>query len=110
MPWTNQWRRPALKPRSQAAAIGIRRLESADDLWRTLEGLGDVQADYVLERFLPGDVYHVDSIVFDGRIRFAMASRYRQPPMAVAHEGGIFVTSTLDDADPVSAAAPSNAC
>ena len=104
--WTNRVAPPwVLKPRSQAAAIGIRRLESADDLWRTLEGLGDVQADYVLERFLPGDVYHVDSIVFDGRIRFAMASRYRQPPMAVAHEGGIFVTSTLDDADPASAAA-----
>ena len=33
-----------------------------------------------------------------------MASRYRMPPMAVAHEGGIFVTSTLADADPASVA------
>jgi hypothetical protein len=92
-----------LKPRSQAAAIGIRKLDSHDDLWRTLEALGDAHADYVLEQFLPGEVYHVDSISYDGRIRFAIASRYRAPPMAVAHEGGIFVTSTLSDADPASA-------
>src|SRR5436190_351357 len=89
-----------LKPRSQAAAIGIRRIASADDLWPTLERLGDMQADFLLEQFLPGDVYHVDSIIFDGRLRFAKASRYRMPPMAVAHEGGIFVTSTLPDDDP----------
>jgi hypothetical protein len=104
--WTARVSPPwVLKPRSQAAAIGIRKLDSTEDLWRTIDGLGDVHADYLLEQFLPGDVYHVDSIVFDGAIRFAMASRYRQPPMAVAHEGGIFVTATLPDTDPASAPA-----
>jgi len=99
--WTRRHPAPwVLKPRSQAAAIGIRKIASADDLWPTLERLGDTQADFLLEQFLPGDVYHVDSIVFDGRLRFAKASRYRMPPMAVAHEGGIFVTSTLPDDDP----------
>ena len=48
---------------------------------------------------MPGDVYHVDSLVFDRRIVFAAASRYGTPPMAVAHEGGIFVTRTLPDED-----------
>jgi len=99
--WTRRHPAPwVLKPRSQAAAIGIRKIARAEDLWRTLEELGDTQADFLLEQFLPGDVYHVDSIVFDGRLRFAKASRYRMPPMAVAHEGGIFVTSTLPDDDP----------
>ena len=45
-------------------------------------------------------MYHVDSIVFDGKLQFAKASRYRMPPMSVAHEGGIFVTSTIRDDDP----------
>jgi biotin carboxylase len=93
-----------LKPRSQAAAIGIHKADSADELWRTIESLGDSAADYLLERFVPGDVFHVDSIAFDGRIPFARASRYRTPPMAVAHEGGIFVTATLDDGDPAALA------
>jgi ATP-grasp domain-containing protein len=88
-----------LKPRSQAAAIGIKKLQSADELWRAFDALAESQADYVLERFVRGDVYHVDSIVFDGAIRFAMVSRYRMPPMAVAHEGGIFVTTTLGPED-----------
>jgi biotin carboxylase len=94
--WTGRVAPPwVLKPRSQAAAIGIRRIASVDDLWRTIEALGDEASDFVLEQFVPGDVYHVDSIVFDGRVCFAAASRYRTPPMAVAHEGGIFVTATL---------------
>ena len=94
------WRPPwVLKPRSQAAAIGIKKIASADELWRIVDALGDAQADYVLEQFVPGDVYHVDSLVFDRRIVFAAASRYGTPPMAVAHEGGIFVTRTLADDD-----------
>jgi biotin carboxylase len=88
-----------LKPRSQAAAIGIRKLGSAAELWQTLDALADERPEYLLERFVPGDVYHVDSLVFDRRVVFAAASRYGTPPMAVAHEGGIFVTRTLGDDD-----------
>jgi biotin carboxylase len=105
----NEWaaRVPApwvLKPRSQAAAIGIRKVHSAQELWRSIDALGDAHAEYLLEQFVAGDVFHVDSIVFDHRVRFAVASRYRMPPMAVAHEGGIFVTRTLPASDPVVAA------
>ncbi|HXW03892.1 MAG TPA: hypothetical protein VD833_01565 [Vicinamibacterales bacterium] len=101
--WTDRVPPPwVLKPRSQAAAIGIRKIASPDELWRTAETLGDGQADYLLEQFLPGGVYHVDSLAFDGRVRFAVASRYRTPPMAVAHEGGIFVTMTLPAGHPES--------
>jgi biotin carboxylase len=48
---------------------------------------------------VPGDVFHVDSLVFNRQVVFAVASRYGTPPMAVAHEGGIFVTRTLADGD-----------
>jgi biotin carboxylase len=89
-----------LKPRFQAAAIGIRKLHSVEELWRTIESLGDTHADYLLEQFVAGDVYHVDSLVFDRETRFAVVSRYATPPMAVAHEGGIFVTRTLPERDP----------
>jgi biotin carboxylase len=88
-----------LKPRAQAAAIGIRKIASTEQLWETVHILGDGQADYVLEQFVPGDVFHVDSLVFNRQVVFAIASRYGTPPMAVAHEGGIFVTRTLADGD-----------
>ena len=92
-----------LKPRSQAAAIGIRKIGNAADLWQTLDSLRDDRPEYLLEQFVPGDVYHVDSLVFDRRVVFAAASRYGTPPMAVAHEGGIFVTRTIGDTDEAAA-------
>lgn len=103
--WTRRVPPPwVLKPRSQAAAIGIKKIASTGELWGILEALGDARPEYVLEQFVPGDVYHVDSLVFDRQIVFAAASRYGTPPFAVAHEGGIFVTRTLSAADPVAAA------
>src|SRR5437868_4404493 len=52
-----------LKPRSSASAIGIRKINDAAELWPMLDQLGDQQSHHVLEKFVPGDVYHVDSIV-----------------------------------------------
>jgi hypothetical protein len=103
--WTARVTPPwVLKPRAQAAAIGIKKVESAAQLWEILEALGDARPEYVLEQFVSGDVYHVDSLVFDRRIVFAAASRYGTPPLAVAHQGGIFVTRTLPDGDPIAVA------
>jgi len=100
--WTARVAPPwVLKPRSQAAAIGIRKIGTTSELWQTLDALGDDRPEYLLEQFVPGDVYHVDSLVFDRRVVFAAASRYGTPPMAVAHEGGIFVTRTLAEDDPI---------
>ena len=89
-----------LKPRSSAAAIGIERVEDTDRLWRLLEEIGEKRAFQLLEEFVTGDVYHVDSIVEDGTVLFAVACRYGRPPFAVAHEGGIFTTRMLERGSP----------
>jgi biotin carboxylase len=108
--WTSRVAAPwVLKPRSQAAAIGIRKIASVTDLYQTLDTLADDRAEYVLEQFVPGDVFHVDSLVFDRRIVFAQASRYGAPPMSVAHEGGIFVTRTLGGTAPAPELTAANA-
>jgi biotin carboxylase len=85
-----------LKPRSMAGAIGIRKLHSAQEFWTIVHELGDEQSNFVLERFVPGDVFHVDSIVYEREVRFAIASSYGAPPLEVAHEGGIFTTRILE--------------
>jgi hypothetical protein len=84
-----------LKPRSQAAAIGIRKIADEAALWLAIDELGDRQSFHVLEQFVAGDIFHVDSIVFDRRVLFAPVHRYGHPPMDVAHHGGIFTTRTL---------------
>jgi biotin carboxylase len=86
-----------LKPRSSAAAIGIKKINNHDELWRALHAAGDQRSHCVLEQFVQGDVYHVDSIVWDGGVAFAVAFKYGRPPMQVAHEGGIFITRRLAD-------------
>ena len=85
-----------LKPRLSASAIGIRKLEREDQLWPILDELGDRQSFHLLERFIPGDVYHVDSIVSEGDVRFAEAHGYMNPPFDVYHGGGLFATGTLE--------------
>ena len=84
-----------LKPRLQAGAIGIRKIESADELWRSIEELGDEQSFYVLEKYIPGKVHHVDSILYGGEVLMAIAHEYGIPPMEVAHQGRVFSTRTM---------------
>jgi biotin carboxylase len=84
-----------LKPRSSASAIGIRQIDSSDELWPILDQLGDEQSHYLLEQFLPGEVYHVDSIVTDKKVEFAATSRYGAPPIVTSHEGGLFSSRLL---------------
>jgi biotin carboxylase len=97
--WAARVPRPwVLKPRSAAAAIGIKKVGGHDELWRALDAAGDERSHTVLEQFVPGDVYHVDSIVWNGAVVFAVAFKYGRPPMEIAHEGGIFITRRLADA------------
>jgi biotin carboxylase len=84
-----------LKPRSQASGIGMKKLQRADDLWPWLDQLGDKQSHYLLEQFIPGDMFHVDSIVSERKVLFAEAHAYGHPPLETSHEGGIFTTRTL---------------
>jgi biotin carboxylase len=85
-----------LKPRSMAGAIGIQKIHRADELWAAIERLGDLQSYYLLEQFVAGDIFHVDCIVSEKEVVFAIASGYGRPPMEVSHGGGIFTTRILE--------------
>jgi biotin carboxylase len=84
-----------LKPRSQASGIGMKKIYSPDELWPWLDELADQQSFYLLERFVPGTVYHVDSIASERGVVFAEAHKYGTPPLTTSHQGGVFTTSTL---------------
>ena len=87
-----------LKPRSEASALGIRKIDEPDQLWRALDDLGARQSYFLLEQFVPGDIFHVDSVVSEGKVVFSVAHQYGRPPMQVMHEGGVFTTRTVDRA------------
>ena len=90
-----------MKPRSDVSAIGIRKLDNADEVWRTIDELNQREtlrerASYhLLARFIPGEVFHVDSLVYDGRVVFAGVNKYGRPPLQVAHGGGAYISQTI---------------
>ena len=89
-----------LKPRTSASAIGIVRIDSEEKLWRTLDELGEEQTNYVLERFVPGDIFHCEGITVAGQVVFAAPFRYAQPPIQTMHSGGVFSTRSLAPESP----------
>ena len=84
-----------VKPRSEASADGIKKVQNAEELWKVIHELGDERQRYLVEQFKPGDVYHVDALTLDGKVIFSRVSRYLSTPMEVAHGGGIFRSHTV---------------
>jgi len=84
-----------IKPRSAASAMGIKKIQNATELWKHLDELGDQRHTYLLEKFAPGDVFHVDSLCFNKKVVFARVSQYLDTPMEVAQGGGIFRSQTV---------------
>ena len=89
-----------LKPRVGASAMGVKRLSAADEVWRAAEELdrrerfAERAPSHLLERYLPGAVYHVDTLASGGRVVFANVSRYGAPPFDVAR-GGVSTSHTV---------------
>jgi biotin carboxylase len=85
-----------LKPRTEASAIGIRKMHEPEQVWRALDELGDRQSHFVLERFVRGVIFHVDGVVNDRQTLLAAVHQYGQPPMQTMHEGGVFTTRSVE--------------
>jgi len=91
-----------IKPRSDVSAIGISKVSEPEEVRRAIsemnerENLRERASYYVLARFIPGEVFHVDSIVNDGKVLFAGTNQYGRPPMQVAHQGGAYISRTLE--------------
>jgi biotin carboxylase len=85
-----------LKPRSEAGSVGIRVLPSVEEAWQAIESLGDQQPSYLIEKMIPGDIYHLDGIIQDRELIFAEAHKYRRPILEVTLSGGVFGSRTLD--------------
>jgi biotin carboxylase len=85
-----------LKPRSGGGSKGITKLFDEQEFWWQVDALGDRRSHYLLEQYVAGDIYHVDSIVSGHGVCFAIAHKYGYPPLAVAQAGGVFSTRNLD--------------
>lgn len=85
-----------IKARMLAGAYGMKKVNNAQEMWERINLLADEQSFFLMERFIPGNIYHVDSIVYNNDVCYAAASRYGTPPFEVAHQGRVFTSMTLD--------------
>lgn len=88
-----------LKPRSEAGSVGIKKLHNPEEAWQTIEMLGDIQSYYLMEQYVAGKVYHVDSVVYDGKVTFSQAHVYGTPPFNLWNYGGVFSSRSLTSHD-----------
>jgi biotin carboxylase len=90
-----------VKPRNEVSAFGIRKCETAQQVWEVLTDLDnrhtwrDHPSQFLIERFIEGNVFHVDSIVVDGKVAACGVSQYGTTPFNVSHRGGVFTSSTV---------------
>ncbi len=95
-----------IKPRSDVSAIGIRKVNDESEVWQVSdeldarERLRERSGHYFLGQFIAGEVFHVDSLVEEGKVQFAGANRYGRPPLQVAHTGGAYISHTIQHGTP----------
>lgn len=90
-----------VKPRHEVSAFGIRKCETADEVWGVLNELDSRNdwrnhpSQFLIERFIEGKVFHVDSVVEGGKVRACGVSQYGTTPFNVSHHGGVFTSSIV---------------
>ncbi|SEF95809.1 ATP-grasp domain-containing protein [Flavobacterium urumqiense] len=84
-----------LKPRSEASATGIIKVNDKESLWIHINEMGNNRFKYLLEQFKPGDVYHCDSLISDSKVIFCLTSKYLATPMEISQGGGVFRSANI---------------
>lgn len=90
-----------VKPRHEVSAFGIRKCETAEQVWDVLTDLDkrdnwrDHPSQFLIERFVEGRVFHIDSVVNEGKVVACGVSQYGTTPFKVSHYGGVFTSSIV---------------
>ncbi len=90
-----------IKPRSEAGSVQIKKFHEPPPMWDWIGTLGDRQSHHLIESFVKGEVFHVDSIINKGKVVFAAPHRYWTPPFDVWNGGGIFMSQSVPEFDEV---------
>ncbi|WP_037601699.1 ATP-grasp domain-containing protein [Streptacidiphilus rugosus] len=94
-----------LKPRDSAGSVGLRILETPDELDAYLADDFDLygagQPNLIAEQYVPGALCHVDGLVRGGRTAMAWPSQYQYPLATFATDTGPRIDLTLDPEDPL---------
>lgn len=94
-----------VKPTGESGAVGAERLESRRELnsWAdrvASRSASGNTAEYEIDEFVTGTLYHVDTLVKEGCVLSVRCNRYLHP-LAQYADGLVCSSYTLDEAEPV---------
>lgn len=84
-----------LKPRFRGVYFKPKKCYNSEELWGYLNKLGDLSSYYLIERFITGVTYHVDSLLYDGKIKYSLVSQYGFSPVESIPHGRVFTSKTV---------------
>lgn len=85
-----------VKPRAAGGAVRIQKLLTPDEVWNQYENLGDQRSHHLIEKYLPSRVFHVDTVIHQGKVLLEVPGEYTTPPFDVWHGGGVFGARTVE--------------
>lgn len=88
--------RIVVKPRRQAASIGVRVLDTAADVVKLAQA-GELAATDEIEEFVDGTIHHFDGVVRDGLVRWFCPSKYVNSCFDFKHADIPVASVTIDD-------------
>lgn len=89
-----------LKPRSGVGSRDTFVISNREELENLL--IKGIPLNYMAEKFVSGDLYHVDGIIYKGEIKFICASKYLNEPIQY-HNKGYLGSYILDPINPLAA-------
>lgn len=90
--------RKVIKSRWGLAAKDLYMVDSLEEARHLVSGLDLSGSHYEIEEFVKGQIYHCDSVVQDGHIRFSSVGKYLADPASYS-PGGIFGTTLVLEGD-----------
>lgn len=85
-----------LMPRWHASALQVRRIEQPEQFWRILDDLGDLQSHYLLDQFMPGEIFSVDSLISESEVKFQQALQGSRQLTPAASGSSVSTIRTVD--------------
>lgn len=84
-----------LKPRFRGLYFKLKKCYNSEELWGYLNRIGDLTSYYLIERFINGVTYHVDSLLYNGKIQHSLVSQYGFSPVQSIPHGRVFTSKTV---------------
>lgn len=97
-----------IKPSFGSSSVGIKIINNEEEMLAVLDEIyssnpvnnADTPTNYHIEKWIDGDLFHTDGVLYEGKLNFITVSKYIQGCLSFRH-GGVTGSYLLDDKNPL---------